>query len=87
MPRIGRRIFPNSPHHVIHRGHNCQPVFVNDDDYRYYLNNFAEWKDKLNCQLYAYCLMTNHVHLVLDPGDDPESLAKLTKRVAGRQTR
>jgi putative transposase len=72
---------------VIHRGHNRKPVYVNQDDYRYYLDNLSEWKNKLKCRLYAYCLMTNHVHLIVDPGDDPESLAKLMKRVAGKQTR
>jgi putative transposase len=87
MPRICRLVIPNYPHHVIHRGHNRKPVFVNHDDYRYYLDNLSEWKDNLKCRLYAYCLMTNHVHLIVDPGDDPESLAKLMKRVAGRQTR
>lgn len=87
MPRIGRLIIPNYPHHVIHRGHNRQAIFACDDDYRYYLDNLAEWKSALGCRLYAYCLMTNHIHLVVDPGDDPESLAKLMKRVAGRQTR
>lgn len=87
MPRIGRLIIPNYPHHVIHRGHNRQAIFASDEDYLYYLDNLAEWKNKFGCNLYAYCLMTNHVHLIVDPGDDPESLAKLMKRVAGRQTR
>ncbi len=76
MPRIGRLIIPNYPHHVIHRGHNRQPVFAH-----------AECKAELSCRLYAYCLMTNHVHLVVDPGEDQESLAKLMKKVAARQTR
>jgi putative transposase len=72
---------------VIQRGHNRHPTFASDDDYRYYLDNLAEWKNKLGCRLYSYCLMTNHVHLVVDPGDDTEALAKLMKRLAGRQTR
>lgn len=87
MPRIGRLIIPNYPHHVIHRGHNRQPIFVQADDYHYYLDNLVECKDELNCHLHAYCLMTNHVHLVIDPGSDPESLGKLMKKVAARQTR
>lgn len=87
MPRTARLVIPNYPHHIIHRGHNRQPVFMSDDDYLYYLDNLNEWKSKLQCQLYAYCLMTNHVHLILDPGDNEENLAKLMKRIAGRQTR
>ena len=76
MPRIGRLIMPNYPHHVIHRGHNRQPVFAHAYDYRYYLDNLVECKAELNCRLYAYCLMTNQVHLVVDPGEGQESLAK-----------
>ena len=80
-------VLPNCPHHIIQRGHNRQAVFAGDDDYLYYLDNLKEWKSLLGCKLYAYCLMTNHVHLVIDPGDNPENLALLMKRVAGRQTR
>lgn len=87
MPRTARLVIPDLPHHIIHRGHNRQPVFMSDDDYRYYLDNLLEWKTKLKCRLYGYCLMTNHVHLILDPGENEENLAKLMKRVAGRQTR
>jgi putative transposase len=87
MPRIARLIIPNHPHHIIHRGHNRQPVFLSDDDCQYYLDNLYEWKNKLQCRLYAYCLMTNHLHLILDPGENEGNLAKLMKRIAGRQTR
>ena len=69
------------------RGHNRRVVFASDEDYQYYLNNLCEWKEKLGCKVYAYCLMTNHVHLIVDPGEDGGNLARLMKRVAGRQTR
>ncbi len=62
-----RLILPNYPHHVIHRGHNRQVMFP-EEAYRYYLDNLWEWKEELGCRIYADCLMTNHVHLVLDPG-------------------
>lgn len=87
MPRTARVVLPECPHHVIQRGHNRQAVFLGERDYRYYLCNLAEWKERLGCKVYAYCLMTNHVHLVLDPGKDTESLGALMKRLAGRQTR
>jgi putative transposase len=80
-------VLPETPHHVIQRGHNRQIVFAADEDYEYYLENLWEWKTKLGCRVYAYCLMTNHVHLVVDPGPQAEGLALLMKRVAGRQTR
>ena len=87
MPRQSRLVLPNCPHHIIQRGHNRQVVFTGDDDYLYYLDNLREWKTELGCKVYAYCLMTNHVHLVIDPGSDPEKLGLLMKRVTGRQTR
>ncbi len=87
MPRTARIVIPNYPHHIVQRGHNRQTIFADEDDYRYYLDNLAEWKGKYRCQIFAFCLMTNHVHLVVDPGEDPEALGKLMKRLAGRQTR
>lgn len=61
-----------------------QDVFLSEDDYRYYLENLNEWKQWLGCKIYAYCLMTNHVHLIIDPGSKATILALLMKRVAGR---
>jgi putative transposase len=87
MPRSARIVVAGYPHHVIQRGHNRQAVFAADDDYLYYLANLREWKEKLGCKVFAYCLMTNHVHLVIDPGEDDRNLAQLIKRIAGRQTR
>ncbi|MBM9535719.1 transposase [Desulfobulbus alkaliphilus] len=87
MPRQARFILANYPHHIIQRGHNRQNVFSGNDDYLYYLDTLATWKTQLGCKVYAYCLMANHVHLVIDPGDTPEHLGLLMKRLAGRQTR
>ena len=87
MPRQARFVLPHFPHHIIQRGHNRQAVFNRDDDYGYYLDTLKEWKARLGCKVYAYCLMTNHVHLVIDPGANPEHLGLLMKRLAGRQTR
>ena len=63
MPHTARIILPNFPHHVTQQGHNRQVVFTADEDYQYYLENLLEWKDQLGCRIYAYCLMTNQVHL------------------------
>ena len=68
MPRTARIVIPSYPHHVIQRGHNLHSVFAAEDDYLYYLGNLAEWKQRLDCKVYAFCLMTNHVHLVIAPG-------------------
>ncbi len=87
MPRTGRVLLPNYPHHVVQRGHNRQAVFAVDADYRYYLETLRTWKVEFDIRVYAYCLMTNHVHLLLEPPDEVASLGRLMKRLAGRQTR
>lgn len=87
MPRMSRIVLSGYPHHIIQRGHNKQPVFISDADCLYYLENLRECKEKLNCKVYAYCLMTNHVHLIVDPGEDEKNIARIMKHVAGRQTR
>jgi len=87
MSRSPRLVLTDRPHHVIQRGHNRQTVFQSSGDYQTYLTNLEEWKRTLGCRIYAYCLMPNHVHLVIDPGSKPESLSLLMKRVAGRHTR
>lgn len=87
MPRQARVIVPGLPHHIVQRGHNRQPVFVEDRDYEYYLSNLKEWKATLGLAVYSYCLMTNHVHLVVGANDELTSIPQLMKRLAGRQTR
>ncbi|MDO7672918.1 MAG: transposase [Reinekea forsetii] len=87
MPRIGRVVAPNMPHHIVQRGHNKNAIFVENADYSYYLNTLVKWTRLLSVNVYAWCLMTNHVHLLLDPGDNVKSIGLLMKRLAGRQTR
>lgn len=87
MPRPSRIVVADYPHHIIQRGHNRGVVFASDEDYLYYLENLKEWKEKLGCKVYAYCFMTNHVHLIVEPAKNEKNLALLIKRVAGRQTR
>lgn len=87
MPRTGRVVLPGYPHHIVQRGHNRQVVFAEDCDYQYYLDTLRVWKIKYCVRVYAYCLMTNHVHLVLEPSNEPVGLGQLMKRLAGRQTR
>jgi len=86
MPRKARLLVPRCPHHIVQRGHNRKTVFVADEDYQFYLENLFEWKVKLDLKVYAWCLMTNHVHLVVEPGDDASTISALMKRLAGRQS-
>lgn len=85
MPRKARVLVPDCPHHIVQRGHNRQVVFLADEDYQFYLDNLKEWKARLGIQVYAWCLMTNHIHLVLQPGENARAISELMKRLAGRQ--
>lgn len=86
MPRIGRTVLPDYPHHIVQRGHNRQVVFAEQRDFERYLETLATFKGVFGVKVYAYCLMTNHVHLLLVP-ETIAGLAQLMKRLAGRQTR
>ncbi len=87
MPRMGRIVLPNYPHHVVQRGHNRQVVFAVDEDFQRYLTDLRELKDAFGIKVYAYCLMTNHVHLLLAPGESTTGLSQLMKALAARATR
>jgi putative transposase len=86
MPRTARIEVPHYPHHIVQRGHDRNAVFVHHDDFTYYLDTLRECKREFDVKVFAYCLMTNHVHLLLAPSENG-ALGKLMKRLAGRQTR
>jgi putative transposase len=67
MARIARVVAPGVPHHVTQRGNRRQPVFFSEADYRLYIGLMAEWCRKSRVEVWAYCLMTNHVHLIAVP--------------------
>jgi putative transposase len=67
MPRKPRFNLPGIPQHVIQRGNNREPCFFSDADYRRYLDDLAAAAVKYQCQIHAYVLMTNHVHLLVTP--------------------
>jgi putative transposase len=76
MPRPPRYALPGVPQHVIQRGHNRQPIFFHEDDYRFYLACLQETTVRHATAVHAYVLMTNHVHLLMTP-HQPHSLAKV----------
>ena len=86
MPRKARILVPNCPHHLVQRGHNRKALFVSDEDKQYYLSNLKEWKENLDIKLLAWCLMTNHIHLIVEPPENASTLSELMKRINGRQT-
>lgn len=87
MGRQPRLLIPGYPHHIVQRGHDRNAVFVNDSDYQYYLDNLIEWKSKYDVSVYAYCLMTNHVHLILTPNREGDAISRLMRRLSARQGR
>ena len=79
MSRTARIVIPNVPHHVTQRGNNREDVFFVDDDRRAYLQLLAEHASEFRLDILAWCLMTNHVHLVVVPRD-AASLARAIGR-------
>lgn len=75
------------PLHIIQRGHNKQVVFAGPEDFERYVADMRELKEAFGIRIHAYCLMTNHVHLLLAPRDSPAAMGKFMKALAGRATR
>ena len=73
MPRPLRPIDDGLVYHVINRGNNRQPVFRDDGDYVAFLDALGDLKKRKPFDLYGYCLLGNHIHLLLRPGDSPIS--------------
>lgn len=76
MARLPRFVLSGHPQHVIIRGNNRDPVFLADDDYRFFLDKLADAAKKHQCDIHAYVLMTNHIHLLLTPHKQ-DSISKL----------
>ena len=67
MARKPRFILPGLPQHIIQRGHNREPCFYSEQDYRRYLTDLHEAAKHNSVAIHAYVLMTNHVHLLVTP--------------------
>ena len=83
MARCPRLIIEKQPHHVVQRGHNRKPVFFAEEDYLYYKECLKTAAAQYGCTIHAYCLMTNHVHLLVTP-ETKESLRKTGMNAAPR---
>jgi putative transposase len=70
MARLARVVMPGVPHHVTQRGNRRQQVFFSDADYAAYKSLLAESCREARVAVWAYCLMPNHVHLILRPADE-----------------
>jgi len=67
MPRTARIVVPGRPHHITQRGNRGETVFNNDDQRRLYLRLLEQYANERGLVIRAYCLMTNHVHLIVRP--------------------
>ena len=70
MARMPRLVVPGYPHHVTQRGNRRQRTFFTDDDYRHYIALVSESARQTETEIWSYCLMPNHVHLVMVPSTE-----------------
>jgi putative transposase len=86
MARLARIVLPDIPHHVTQRGNGRAQTFFCEADYRLYLTLLAKHCRAARVAIWAWCLMPNHVHLILTPADADglrKSLSKVHRQYAG----
>ena len=81
MPRTARLVVPGLALHVRQRGHNRERCFFDDGDYALYLGLLGYFAREHVCAVHAYCLMTNHVHLLVTP-ESAQGCARMMKFLA-----
>ena len=86
MARLPRIVIPNQPLHIMHRGNNRQNIFKTKEDMRRMKADIKESLLKSECELHAYVIMNNHLHLLLTPSDK-EQLAVFMQSMANRYVR
>ena len=92
MARLARIVVPGVAHHVTQRGNRRQETFFEDEDYRVYLTLLGEWCGRCGVAVWAYCLMPNHVHLIVVPQSEDglrrglgEAHRRYTRRINFRE--
>jgi REP-associated tyrosine transposase len=80
MPRKPRFFVPGFPAHIVQRGHNRQFIFFEDIDYQLYLSLLAEARERYPCEIHAYVLMSNHVHILATPSER-DSISRMMQHV------
>ena len=83
MPRQPRPDFAGIAQHIVQRGNDRLPCFFEEADYRRYLSNLREAALKAGCQVHAYVLMTNHVHLLATP-EAPGMISRMMQALGRR---
>jgi len=82
MPRTARKRSESGIYHVLLRGINKQLIFEEPADYEQFIGILSEIKDISGLKLFAYCMMSNHVHILLKEGKEPVS--QIMKRIGAR---
>ena len=92
MARIARVVGPGIPHHITQRGNRRQQTFFGEEDFREYISLMGEWCKEYGTEVWAYCLMSNHVHLIVVPESEDglrkgigEAHRRYTRRVNFRE--
>jgi putative transposase len=70
MARLPRLVLPGLPHHITQRGNRREKTFFEEGDYALYLDLLADAAGRANLEIWSYCLMPNHVHIVATPADE-----------------
>ncbi len=70
MARLARVVVAGVPHHITQRGNRRQATFFEEGDYRRYLALMGQWCQRCGVEVWAYCLMPNHVHLIVVPSSE-----------------
>ncbi len=70
MARLPRFVLPGIPHHITQRGNRREKTFFEDGDYALYLDLLADAAGRTGVEVWAYCLMPNHVHVIAVPSDE-----------------
>ncbi len=86
MGRDARLNYSGLVYHVVNRGNDRQVIFAEPEDYRHYLNTIQRYKKKYRFQLFAYCLMTNHVHLLIKTSESG-SISRIMQSITVAHTR
>ena len=64
MPRRLRMYLPEYPYHIVQRGNNREACFIEPENYQFYLELWKETASRYGVSVHAYCLMTNHIHIL-----------------------
>ncbi len=81
MPRRARKKSSSGIYHIIMRGINRKTIFVEQNDGARFIKTLSKYKDKCGYIIYAYCLMPNHIHLLIKVGNEP--LEQVMRRICG----